>query len=93
MLHSYVFGCNTINGGIAFPSDDEFKVGCDWTRAAFSSSGHYISVGSSDGTVFIFNAATTKVEHKLKEHRYVSHYTLSNTSVKSYIYIIAIISI
>jgi len=50
-------------------SDDEFKVGCDWTRAAFSSSGKYAAVGSSDGTVFIFDVATARVERRLKEHK------------------------
>lgn len=49
-------------------TDDEFHVGCDWTRAAFSNSGEYIAVGSADGTVFIFNVATNTVEKKLKEH-------------------------
>jgi len=49
-------------------TDDEFKVGCDWTRAAFSSSGKYVAVGSSDGTVFIFDAVSNKVERRLKEH-------------------------
>lgn len=49
--------------------DDEFHVGCDWNRAAFSSSGEYVLVGSSDGTVFIFNTTTSVVEQRLKEHR------------------------
>ncbi|XP_032795920.2 autophagy-related protein 16-1 [Daphnia magna] len=49
-------------------TDDEFHVACDWNRAAFSSSGEYISVGSTDGTVFIFNTSTTVVEQRLKEH-------------------------
>jgi len=54
---------------LLYDSDDEFHVGCDWTRAAFSNSGEYIAVGSADGTVFIFNVATNTVEKKLKEHR------------------------
>ena len=53
-------------------SDDEFHVGCDWTRAVFSNSGEYIAVGSADGTVFIFNVASNTVEKRLKEHRYES---------------------
>jgi len=48
--------------------DDEFKVGCDWTRAAFSSSSKYAAVGSADGTVFIFDVSTAKVERRLKDH-------------------------
>lgn len=49
-------------------TDDEFHVGCDWTRAAFSGSGEYAAVGSADGTVFIFNVTTNAVEQRLKEH-------------------------
>nr|CAD7450971.1 unnamed protein product [Timema bartmani] len=48
-------------------SAEGFKVGCDWSRAAFSPDGHYVSVGSSDGAVFIWNV-TGKVESILKEH-------------------------
>ena len=54
---------------LSFESHDEFKVGCDWTRAAFNYNGQYVAVGSSDGGVFIFNVSTTKVEKNLKEHR------------------------
>nr|CAD7195804.1 unnamed protein product [Timema douglasi] len=48
-------------------SAEGFKVGCDWSRAAFSPDGHYVSVGSADGAVFIWNV-TGKVESILKEH-------------------------
>nr|CAD7264068.1 unnamed protein product [Timema shepardi] len=48
-------------------SAEGFKVGCDWSRAAFSPDGHYVSVGSSDGAVYIWNV-TGKVESILKEH-------------------------
>ncbi|KAK3922141.1 Autophagy-related protein 16-1 [Frankliniella fusca] len=47
---------------------DGFKVGCDFTRAAFSPDAHYIAVGSADGSVYIWNVDTNKVEHILKEH-------------------------
>ncbi|XP_052123202.1 autophagy-related protein 16-1-like isoform X1 [Frankliniella occidentalis] len=47
---------------------DGFKVGCDFTRAAFSPDAHYIAVGAADGSVYIWNVDTNKVEHILKEH-------------------------
>ena len=34
---------------------DGFRVGCDWTRAVFSPDSEYVSVGSADGSVFIWN--------------------------------------
>ncbi|XP_076238426.1 autophagy-related 16 isoform X1 [Calliopsis andreniformis] len=49
-------------------SADGFKVGFDWTRAAFSPDGQYISVGSSDGSVFIWSVATNMIETVLKNH-------------------------
>lgn len=48
---------------------DGFKVGCDFTRAAFSPDAHYIAVGSADGAVFVWNVESNKVEHILKEHQ------------------------
>lgn len=48
---------------------DGFKVGCDFTRAAFSPDAHYIAVGAADGSVYIWNVDTNKVEHILKEHQ------------------------
>ncbi|KAJ9601692.1 hypothetical protein L9F63_000163, partial [Diploptera punctata] len=45
-----------------------FKVGCDWARAAFSPDGQYISVGSADGSVHIWNVLSRKLETVLKEH-------------------------
>lgn len=51
-------------------SADGFKVGCDWARAVFSPESNYVSVGSSDGSIFIWNVNTGKVEAVLKnEHR------------------------
>ncbi|VVC36742.1 Six-bladed beta-propeller, TolB-like,WD40-repeat-containing domain,WD40 repeat, conserved site,WD40/YVTN [Cinara cedri] len=36
---------------------DGFKVGCDWTRAVFNFEYDHVSVGSSDGSVFIWEVA------------------------------------
>ncbi|XP_022238342.1 autophagy-related protein 16-1-like isoform X1 [Limulus polyphemus] len=47
---------------------DGFKVGCDWTRAKFSPDGQYITVGSQDGVLFIWNCSSARVEKTLKEH-------------------------
>ncbi|XP_066994796.2 autophagy-related protein 16-1 [Anabrus simplex] len=47
---------------------EDFKVGCDWSRAAFSPDGQYIAAGSADGSVFVWNVGTAKVETVLKEH-------------------------
>ncbi|XP_058791192.1 autophagy-related protein 16-1 isoform X3 [Phymastichus coffea] len=49
-------------------SADGFKVGCDWTRAAFSPDGQYAAVGSSDGSIFIWSVVTSKIETVLKDH-------------------------
>uniref|UniRef100_A0A1Y1MTA0 Autophagy-related protein 16 domain-containing protein n=1 Tax=Photinus pyralis TaxID=7054 RepID=A0A1Y1MTA0_PHOPY len=49
-------------------SCDDFKVGCDWSRATFSPDGQYVAVGSADGSVFIWGVATAKVETVLKDH-------------------------
>jgi len=51
-----------------FYSGDGFKVGFDWTRAAFSPDGQYIAVGSADGSVFIWSIATNMIETILKGH-------------------------
>jgi autophagy-related protein 16-1 len=63
-----LFNSFTIHASTNF-SHDEFRVSCDWARAAFSNNGDHVSVGSSDGSVFIFDAASAKVEKILKEHR------------------------
>ncbi|XP_074032215.1 autophagy-related 16 [Leptinotarsa decemlineata] len=47
---------------------DGFKVGCDYARATFSPDGQYISVGSADGSVYVWGMASAKVETILKEH-------------------------
>ncbi|XP_012529083.1 autophagy-related protein 16-1 isoform X2 [Monomorium pharaonis] len=49
-------------------SADGFKVGFDWTRAAFSPDGQYIAVGSADGSVFIWSIVTNMIETILKGH-------------------------
>lgn len=50
-------------------SADGFKVGCDWTRAVFNVDASYVSAGSVDGTVFIWDVTTGKVEGLLRnEH-------------------------
>lgn len=52
---------------IFYFSHDSFKVSCDWCRAVFSFEGNYVAVGSSDGSVFIWDVATNKVEAMLKD--------------------------
>ncbi|XP_033760176.1 autophagy-related protein 16-1-like [Pecten maximus] len=47
---------------------EDFKVGCDWSRAVFSPDGSYALAGSNDGALFIWNLAKSKVEKVLKEH-------------------------
>ncbi|XP_056004694.1 autophagy-related protein 16-1-like [Ostrea edulis] len=47
---------------------DDFKVGCDWSRAVFSPDTSYAVAGSSDGAVFIWNIKRGRVEKILKEH-------------------------
>ncbi|CAO3697135.1 unnamed protein product [Rhizopus microsporus] len=48
---------------------DSYHNGLNWSRSTFSPSGSYIAAGSSDGTLFIWNVNTGKVEKMLKEHR------------------------
>ncbi|GFO28485.1 autophagy-related protein 16-1 [Plakobranchus ocellatus] len=47
---------------------DGFKVGCDWSRAVFSPDLEYAAAGSSDGNVYVWNIAKTRVEKVLKNH-------------------------
>ncbi|XP_006819147.1 autophagy-related protein 16-1-like [Saccoglossus kowalevskii] len=48
---------------------DGFHVGNDYSRAVFSPDGQYTLAGSQDGSVFIWNTATGKLETRLmKEH-------------------------
>lgn len=48
---------------------DGFKCGCDWTKAILSPDASYSMAGSSDGTIFIWNARTGLLERSLSgEH-------------------------
>ena len=46
-----------------------FKTCCDWTRAAFSPDGQYVTVGSQDDAIYVWNSSSLKLEKVLKEHR------------------------
>ncbi|XP_065576022.1 autophagy-related protein 16-1-like isoform X2 [Artemia franciscana] len=50
-------------------TDDRLKVGFDWSRACFSSSGQQVTVGGADGSVFIWDTTSGKLERYLKEHQ------------------------
>ena len=56
---------------VNYLSHEDFKVSYDWSRAIFSPDvdHQYICAGSADGSVFIWNSATAKVEKILKEHK------------------------
>uniref|UniRef100_A0A8C4N8M1 ATG16 autophagy related 16-like 1 (S. cerevisiae) n=1 Tax=Eptatretus burgeri TaxID=7764 RepID=A0A8C4N8M1_EPTBU len=41
---------------------DGFKCGADWTRAVYSPDGQYIAAGSADGTLYVWNAESAKLE-------------------------------
>ncbi|XP_036393054.1 autophagy-related protein 16-1-like isoform X3 [Megalops cyprinoides] len=45
-----------------------FKCGSDWTRVTFSPDGCYVAAGSADGTLFVWNVLTGKVERTLDKH-------------------------
>jgi len=47
---------------------DGYKIGYDTTRCAFSPDSDYIVTGSNNGSVFIWNTNTGKVEKILKNH-------------------------
>lgn len=49
-------------------SDEKFKVGTEFVRAKFSVDGQYISCGSQDGSLYIWNTNTAKVERILSGH-------------------------
>uniref|UniRef100_A0A8C5G6D7 Autophagy-related protein 16 domain-containing protein n=1 Tax=Gouania willdenowi TaxID=441366 RepID=A0A8C5G6D7_GOUWI len=42
-----------------------FKCGADWTRVTFSPDGSYVTAGSADGTLFVWNVLTGKVDRTL----------------------------
>ncbi|XP_035277309.1 autophagy-related protein 16-1-like isoform X2 [Anguilla anguilla] len=46
-----------------------FKCGADWTRVTFSPDGSYVAAGSADGTLFVWNVLTGKLDRTLdKQH-------------------------
>ncbi|XP_020643052.3 autophagy-related protein 16-1 isoform X1 [Pogona vitticeps] len=46
-----------------------FKCGSDWTRVVFSPDGNYVAAGSAEGSLYIWNVLTGKVERVLsKQH-------------------------
>lgn len=49
-------------------SDEKFRIGTDNVRAKFSVDGQYISCGSYDGSIYIWNVNTAKVEKVLTGH-------------------------
>ncbi|XP_061073380.1 autophagy-related protein 16-1 isoform X2 [Conger conger] len=49
-------------------SADGFKCGSDWTRVTFSPDGCYVAAGSAEGTLFVWNVLTGKLERSLDKH-------------------------
>ncbi|KAJ8406160.1 hypothetical protein AAFF_G00303910 [Aldrovandia affinis] len=45
-----------------------FKCGADWTRVTFSPDGCYVAAGSADGTLFVWNVLTGKLDRALDKH-------------------------
>ncbi|XP_060097928.1 autophagy-related protein 16-1 isoform X4 [Heteronotia binoei] len=45
-----------------------FKCGSDWTRVVFSPDGNYVVAGSADGSLYIWNVLTGKVEKVLSKY-------------------------
>ncbi|XP_042313613.1 autophagy-related protein 16-1 isoform X1 [Sceloporus undulatus] len=45
-----------------------FKCGSDWTRVVFSPDGNYVVAGSAEGSLYIWNVLTGKVERVLSKH-------------------------
>ncbi|XP_048361356.1 autophagy-related protein 16-1 isoform X3 [Sphaerodactylus townsendi] len=45
-----------------------FKCGSDWTRVVFSPDGSYVVAGSADGSLYIWNVLTGKVDRVLSKH-------------------------
>lgn len=42
-----------------------FKCGSDWTRVTFSPDGSYVAAGSAEGTLFVWNVLTGKLDRTL----------------------------
>lgn len=49
-------------------SHECFRVGCDWSRAAFGPGGRLLSVGAADGAAYVWNTYTGRLETILKDH-------------------------
>lgn len=49
-------------------SDERFKINADFCRAKFSGDGQFIACGSADGSVYIWDSHTAKVEKVLNGH-------------------------
>ncbi|XP_032515642.1 autophagy-related protein 16 isoform X2 [Danaus plexippus] len=49
-------------------SHESFKVGCDWSRAAFGPGGRLLSVGAADGAAYVWNTHSGRLEAVLKDH-------------------------
>ncbi|XP_059739179.1 autophagy-related protein 16-1 isoform X1 [Bos taurus] len=45
-----------------------FKCGSDWTRAVFSPDGSYVAAGAAEGSLYIWNVLSGKVEKVLSKH-------------------------
>ncbi|XP_071769969.1 autophagy-related protein 16-1 isoform X2 [Centroberyx gerrardi] len=45
-----------------------FKCGADWTRVTFSPDGSYVAGGSADGTLYVWNVLTGKVDRTLDKN-------------------------
>ncbi|XP_063162970.1 autophagy-related protein 16-1 isoform X3 [Candoia aspera] len=56
---------NTVKQTFSAPG---FKCGSDWTRVVFSPDGNYVVAGSADGSLYIWNVLTGKVERTLSKH-------------------------
>ncbi len=54
-------------GEVSF-SHDDFKVASDTVKAILSPDCAYACVGGNDGSIFIWNTTTGKLEKALKEH-------------------------
>ncbi|XP_041482322.1 autophagy-related protein 16-1-like isoform X1 [Lytechinus variegatus] len=50
-------------------SAEGFNVGCDYTRAAFSPDGEYVTAGSQDGSIFYWKAKNGEIEKQIKDHK------------------------
>jgi len=58
------------NNNVVFQTytDERFRVGDDSWKVSFSNDGQYVSCGSSDGSFYIWDVNTAKLEANLKNH-------------------------